>query len=90
MEEDARAFRYGDESFGFYWAVARLHDAEWRGETATARAVWTEVERLARSLDSYYVPFDYEYPGPGVRARTGLARTQLQGLVDKLRERYSG
>jgi len=90
LEEDARAFRYGDESFRFYWAVARLHDAEWRGETATARAVWTEVERLARSLDSYYVPFDYEYPGPGVRARTGLARTQLQGLVDRLRERYSG
>jgi hypothetical protein len=90
LEEDARAFRYGDESFRFYWAVARLHDAEWRGETATAREVWAEVDRLARALDSYYVPFDYEHPGPGVRAKTGLARTQLQGLVDALRERFAG
>lgn len=90
LEEDARAFRYGDESFRFYRAMARLHDAEWRGETAAARAAWTEVAKLARSLDSYYVPFDYEYPGPGVRAKTGLARTQLQALVDTLRERYAG
>lgn len=88
IEEDARAFRYGDESFRLYAAVARLHDAEFHGEADAARAAWREVHRLAEALDSYYVPFDYEQPGPGVRVKTGLARTQLQPLVDTLRERY--
>ena len=88
IEEDARAFRYGDESFRFYWAIARLHDSEWRGDKKTARETWIEVKRLAASLDSYYMPFDYEHPGPGVRVLTGLARTQLQPLVDILRDRF--
>lgn len=88
LEEDTRAFRYGDESFQFYWAVARLHDAEWQGTDKEAQKIWREVKRLAESLDSYYVPFDYEHPGPGVRVKTGLARTQLQPLVDTLRDRY--
>jgi hypothetical protein len=88
LEEDARAFRYGDESFRFYWAVARLHDAEWQGVAKEAQQIWSEVKRLAESLDSYYVPFDYEHPGPGVRVKTGLARSQLQPLVDTLRDRY--
>lgn len=89
IEEDARSFRYGDESFRFYWAMAQLHEAERTGDTGTARAAWTEVDRLATSLDSYYVPFNFESPGPGVRTRTGLARTQLQPLVDTLRDRYA-
>lgn len=88
LEEDARSFRYGDESFRFYWAVAQIHDAEWQGNDKAARRIWREVSRLAVSLDSYYVPFDYEHPGPGVRAMTGLARSQLQPLVDTLRDRY--
>lgn len=88
LEEDGRAFRYGSESFRFYAAMARLHDAEWRGQAEAARAAWDEVSALAESLDSYYVPFDYDFSGPGVRVRTGLARTQLQPLVDTLRERY--
>ena len=90
LEEDARSFRYGDDSFRFYWAMARLHEAERAGDAAAAQAAWREVDALALALDAYYVPFDYEYPGPGVRTRTGLARTQLQPLVDTLRERYAG
>ncbi len=89
LEEDARAFRYGDESFRFYWTLAQLHDAEWRGEKTAARAAWKELKPLAESLNSYYIPFDYDFSGPGVRAKTGLARTQLQPLVDVLRERYT-
>ena len=69
--------------------MARLHEAERTGDTGAARTAWVEVDRLATALDSYYVPFDYEYPGPGVRTRTGLARTQLQPLVDSLRDRYA-
>jgi hypothetical protein len=88
LEEDARAFRYGDESFRFYWAMARLYEAERTGDDAAARSAWVEVDHLAASLNAGIVPFDYEYPGPGVRAKTGLARTQLQPLVDVLRERY--
>lgn len=87
-EEDARAFRYGDESFRFYWAMAQLHEAEFRGDKSAAQTAWRIVERLAVALDAYYVPFDYEHPGPGVRVKTGLARTQLQPLVDALRERH--
>lgn len=90
LAEDARAFRYGDESFRFYWAMARLHDAEWQGRKAEVRSAWREVAALAESLDSYYVPFAYDYTGPGVSAKTGLDRTQLQPLVETLRGRFGG
>ena len=88
IADATRAFRYGDESFRLYWAVARLHDAEWRGLKSEARKIWREVAALAESLDSYYMPFAYDHSAPGVRCKTGLERSQLQGLIDTLRARF--
>ena len=37
LEEDARAFRYGDDSFRFYWALARVYEADRLSQTGRAR-----------------------------------------------------
>jgi hypothetical protein len=88
LEEDERFLRYGDASFRLYDAVARLYEAERLGREDEARATWPEVAHHAATLRAMWVPFDYVYPGPGVRCRDGLARTQLTDLIDRLRERY--
>jgi hypothetical protein len=88
MEEDARLFRYGDDSFRFYWALAQVYEAERTGDEGARKVAWAEVERRAESLVSYYMPFDFDYPAPGVGAKDGLTRTQLRGLIDTLREKY--
>jgi hypothetical protein len=88
MEEDARLFRYGDDSFRFYWALAQVYEAERTGDEGARKVAWAEVERRAESLVSYYMPFDFDYPAPGVNAKDALTRTQLRGLIDQLREKY--
>ena len=88
MEEDARLFRYGDDSFRFYWALAQVYEAERTGDEGARKVAWAEVERRAESLVSYYMPFDFDYPAPGVNAKDGLTRTQLRALIDTLREKY--
>jgi hypothetical protein len=89
VEEDTRCFRYGDDSFRFLWAMAQLYQAEMDKDTAAARRAWSDADRYAASLVSYYVPFWYAYPGMGVSAKDGLERTQLRPLLDRLREKYA-
>jgi hypothetical protein len=86
IEEDARLFRYGDESFRFYLEMARLYEARRLGRDEEAHKAWTAARRLADSLQSYYVPFDYESPGAGIGAKDALTRTQLRPLLEKLGE----
>jgi hypothetical protein len=88
IEEDSRCFRYGDDSFRFFWAMAQLYQAELDKDSGAARRAWQDVERYAASLNSYYVPFQFAYPGMGVSSKDGLERTQLRPLFDRLREKY--
>ncbi|MDR3676246.1 MAG: DUF4838 domain-containing protein [Acidobacteriota bacterium] len=87
LEEDARLFRYGDESFRFYLEMARLYEARRLGKESEARTAWTSAEKLADSLRSYYMPFDFDFPGAGVGAKDALTRSQLRPLLDKLAAR---
>jgi Domain of unknown function (DUF4838) len=89
VEEDARLFRYGDESFRLYFHMTRLYEAERAGERNKAETIWAEVKNLADSLSGYYVPFDYEWPGAGVSVKDGLTRTQLRPLVERLEKKYA-
>jgi len=84
LEEDARLFRYGDESFRLYLEMARLYEARRLGKESEAQAAWASAERLADSLRSYYMPFDFDFPGGGVSAKDALTRTQLRPLLDKI------
>jgi hypothetical protein len=84
LEEDAWLFRYGDESFRFYLEMARLYEARRLGKESEARAAWAAAERLADSLRSYYMPFDFDFPGAGVGAKDALTRSQLRPLLDKI------
>jgi len=89
IEEDARAFRYADDSFRFFWAMCQVYQAEARKDDAAARLAFHDVERFAASLVSYYVPFDYTYPGVGFSAKDGLERTQLRPLYNRLKQKYA-
>lgn len=88
MEEDARLFRYADDSFRFYWAMCGIYQAEQGNDAAAARDAWREAKRYADSLVGYYIPFWFAYPGMGVSSKDGLERTQLRPLFDRLREKY--
>jgi hypothetical protein len=90
LEEDARAFRYGDDSFRFYWALARLYEADRLGQLAERDSAWRDLQASANSLVTYYVPFDFDAAGPHVSAKDGLARTQMRLLYEKLRTRLAG
>jgi len=70
LEEDARQFRYGDDSFRFYAAMAQLYEADRQGDNTAVSASWRDVQRYAESLRSYVVPFSWEDPGPGFWLRT--------------------
>ena len=84
LEEDARFFRYGDESFRFYLEVARLYEARRAGNESEAAAARAAAQKLADSLRSYYIPFDFDVPGAGVNAKDALTRTQLRPLWHKI------
>jgi hypothetical protein len=87
LEEDARLFRYGDESFRFYLEMARLYEARRLGKGSEAQAAWARAERLADSLRAYYMPFDFDFPAAGVSAKDALTRAQLRPLLDKIGEK---
>ncbi|MCL5744510.1 MAG: DUF4838 domain-containing protein, partial [Acidobacteria bacterium] len=89
LEEDARAFRYGDDSFRFYWALARLYEADRLGKADESGAAWRDLQASADSLVTYYVPFDFDAAGPHIGAKDGLARTQMRPLYEKLRARFA-
>jgi hypothetical protein len=89
LEEDARAFRYGDDSFRFYWALARVYEADRLAQTAERDAAWRDLQASANSLVTYYVPFDFDAAGPHINAKDGLARTQMRPLYEKLRTRFA-
>ncbi|MCX6625842.1 MAG: hypothetical protein NTY38_33225 [Acidobacteria bacterium] len=40
IEEDARCFRYGDDSFRFFRAMAQLYQAELDNNPGAARRAW--------------------------------------------------
>jgi hypothetical protein len=88
LEEDARQFRYGDDSLRFYEAMARVYEADRHGDNTAVAASWVDVQRYAESLHSYVVPFSWEDPGPGFGVRDGLQRTQLRPLYETLRQRF--
>lgn len=90
LEEDARAFRYGDDSFRFYWALARVYEADRLGQLAERDSAWRDLQSSASSLVTYYVPFDFDAAGPHVGAKDGLSRTQMRLLYEKLRTRFGG
>lgn len=85
LGEDRRLVRYGVDTMGLMTATVAYHDALCRDDASAAQEAWAEVERLAVAMDAYWVPVDYEYPGPGLSCRDGLSRTQLRELIGRCR-----
>jgi len=85
LGEDRRLVRYGLDTMRLMTATVSYHDALSRDDGSAAEAAWAEVERRAADMDAYWIPVDYEYPGPGLSCRDALSRTQLRELIARCR-----
>ena len=65
--------------------MVRYHDAIVREDPELADRVWKRVETVADRMDTYWVPIEYIYPGPGLNSRDALSRSQLRDLIARCR-----
>jgi hypothetical protein len=85
LAEDRRGLIYGLDTLLLMTSLVRYHDALYQGNGAAADAIWDSIESVARSLDSYYLPISYDYPGAGLVSLDALTRTQLGELLARCR-----
>jgi hypothetical protein len=86
LGEDRRLLRYGIDMMTLMTELVAYHDALYRREAVEAETVWQRVEHTAEALDSYYVPIDFAWPGPGLVSKDGLTRSQLRALLHRCRK----
>ena len=85
LGEDRRLVRYGLDTMRLMTETVAYHDALRRTDGKAADKAWGEIESIAAEMDSYWVPIDYEWPGPGLGCRDALSRTQLRELIGRCR-----
>jgi len=85
LGEARRLIRYGLDTMKLMTEVVRYHDALARDDRATAEAAWLKAETIGDQMDTYWVPIDYDYPGPGLRCRDAFTRTQLRDVMARCR-----
>ena len=83
VNEAIRGHIYLEDTFALMLAVAIYHNALYEGEDA--EPAWERADGLARKTETYYVPVSYEFPGAGLESRSAGARTQLDGVVARIR-----
>lgn len=86
LAEDRRSLIYGKDMLKLMTGLVAYHDALYRGDAPEAETVWQQIEQVAESLDSYYVPISCEWPGPGLLSKDGLTRSQLRALLRRCRK----
>ena len=84
--EDRSLLLYGMDIMKIMTALVTYHNALYCGNTREANSAWKETEITAESLDSYFIPIDFEWPGPGLESKDGLTRSQLRGLLRRCRK----
>ncbi|MEZ5278208.1 MAG: DUF4838 domain-containing protein [Opitutaceae bacterium] len=85
LGEDRRLLRYGCDTMELMTEMVRYHDALVRNDLDLADLVWRRLEGVADRMDTYWVPIEYIYPGPGLNSRDALSRTQLRDLIARCR-----
>lgn len=86
LSEDRRVLLYGVDSLTLLVELAAYHDALYRKDISDADSIWVTIEKIAVSLDSYYVPIDYEPDGAGLISKDALTRTQRREALRRCRK----
>lgn len=85
LGEDRRLLRYGLDTLRIMSDLAAYHTALHQKNRAKARRLWNEIEVTADSLDSYYIPINFEEPGAGLVSRDALTRSQVREVLRRCR-----
>jgi hypothetical protein len=85
LSEDRRLLRYGQDTMKLMTGLAEYHNALYLGDDAAAGKLWHAIDALADSMDQYYLPIGYEWPGPGLESKDALTRTQTGELIGRIR-----
>jgi Domain of unknown function (DUF4838) len=85
LGEDRRLLRYGMDVMRLMTEVVAYHEALRTGDEATADSAWGTITQVAASLDLYYIPIGYEWPGPGLESKDALTRSQLRQVLNRCR-----
>jgi len=90
ISEDRRLLRYGAHAMQAMTAMVVYYDALYRDDTELAEETWEEIEELADTLDSYFIPLTYFTTKAGFYSRDALTRTQLRDVIRRCRkQRYA-
>ena len=85
LAEDIRLLGYGADVMGLTLWLLTYYHALHEGRNLDAKNVWSKIEDAAERLEGYVIPIDYESPGPGLRVRDALDRSQLAPVVQRCR-----
>lgn len=85
LGEDRRLLRYGCDTMKLMVEVVRYHQALTKEDREVAESAWRKAEAIGDRMDSYWVPIEYEYPGPGLSSRDAFTRSQLRDVMARCR-----
>jgi len=85
LGEDRRLLIYGCDTMELMTEMVRYHDAMARDDREATDLTWQRMALVADRMDTYWVPIEYEYPGPGLDSRDALTRSQLRDLLARCR-----
>jgi hypothetical protein len=85
LGDDRRLLRYGIDIMTAMTELVAYHQSLYKRDMDEAGVCWKAVEQAADALDSYFVPIDYEWPGPGLISKDALTRSQLDHTIDRCR-----
>lgn len=85
LGEDRRLIRYGLDTMELMTEVVRYHDALEQEDRETAETAWARAETIGDRMDTYWVPIEYEHPGPGLNSRDAFTRSQLRDVMARCR-----
>lgn len=85
--DDKRGLLYGIDVQRITFVLGCYYNALYRGDTATADALFAELEALEERLESYYMPATYTLSYLALISKDALTRSQVGDAIARCREK---
>jgi len=86
VSEGWRLLIYAFDTMNLMTEVVAYYHALYKADNTKAEEAWSQIEEFENSMDSYYIPIGYEYPGTGIESKDALSRSQLRDVVTRCRK----